>query len=79
MVFLLRGRGAHLAAERSPSRARADGARRSVAVPNGEGEAPGRATEISNLLRLSQWFCHFPSPRVPVEYRPFHNVKCLVQ
>ena len=32
-------RGAHLAAERSPSAARADGARRSVAVPNGEGVA----------------------------------------
>ena len=37
-------RGAHLAAERSPSAARADGARRSVAVPNGEGVASGSAT-----------------------------------
>ena len=39
-------RGAHLAAERSPSAARADGARRSVAVPNGEGVASGSATII---------------------------------
>ena len=38
--------GAHLAAERSPSEARADGARRSVAVPNGEGVASGSATTI---------------------------------
>ena len=37
-------RGAHLAAERSPSGARADGARRSAAVPNGEGVASGSAT-----------------------------------
>ena len=37
-------RGAHLAAKRSPSGARADGARRSVAVPNGEGVASGSAT-----------------------------------
>ena len=36
--------GAHLAAEQSPSGARADGARRSVAVPNGEGVASGSAT-----------------------------------
>ena len=40
-------RGAHLAAERSPSGARADGARRSVAVPNGEGVASGGATNFS--------------------------------
>ena len=40
----LRRRGAHLAAERSPSAARADAARRSVAVPNGEGVASGQAT-----------------------------------
>ena len=33
-----------MAAERSPSVARADGARRSVAVPNGEGVAAGGAT-----------------------------------
>ena len=39
-------RGAHLAAERSPSGARADGARRSVAVPNGEGVASGSATRV---------------------------------
>ena len=39
-------RGAHLAAERSPSGARADGARRSVAVPNGEGVASGSATSL---------------------------------
>ena len=39
-------RGAHLAAERSPSAARADGARRSVAVPNGEGVASGSATSF---------------------------------
>ena len=39
-------RGAHLAAERSPSGARADGARRSAAVPNGEGVASGSATQI---------------------------------
>ena len=38
--------GAHLAAERSPSGARADGARRSVAVPNGEGVASGGATLV---------------------------------
>ena len=41
---MLRSGGAHLAAERSPSAARADGAMRSVAVPNGEGEASGSAT-----------------------------------
>jgi hypothetical protein len=67
MVFLLRGRGAHLSDERSEE------------MTNGEGEAPGHAMEISNLLRLNQWFFHFPSPRVPVEYRPFRNVKCLAQ
>ena len=33
-------------AERSPSAARADGARRSVAVPNGEGVASGSATRV---------------------------------
>ena len=42
--FVVARRGAHLAAERSPSAARADGARRSVAVPNGEGVASGSAT-----------------------------------
>ena len=36
-----------MAAERSPSGAMADGARRSVAVPNGEGVASGSATESS--------------------------------
>ena len=40
MIYVALG-GAHLAAERSPSAARADGARRSVAVPNGEGVASG--------------------------------------
>ena len=45
-------RGAHLAAERSPSVARADGARRSVAVPNSEGVASGSAT--TNLDIYSQ-------------------------
>ena len=35
-----------MAAERSPSGARADGARRSVAVPNGEGVASGSATRV---------------------------------
>ena len=35
-----------MAAERSPSVARADGARRSVAVPNGEGVASGSATRV---------------------------------
>ena len=44
-MFVAR-RGAHLAAERSPSGARADGARRSVAVPNGEGVASGSATRV---------------------------------
>ena len=44
--MLLRWGGAHLAAERSPSAARADGARRSVAVPNGEGVASGSATRV---------------------------------
>ena len=34
-----------MAAERSPSGARADGARRSVAVPNGEGVASGSVTD----------------------------------
>ena len=42
MIFVRRG--AHLAAERNPSAARVDGARRSVAVPNGEGVASGSAT-----------------------------------
>jgi len=37
-------RGAHLAAERSPSVSEGGGARRSVAVPNGEGVASGSAT-----------------------------------
>ena len=44
MIRSVARRGAHLAAERSPSVARADGARRSVAVPNGEGVASGSAT-----------------------------------
>ena len=35
-----------MAAEWSPSAARADGARRSVAVPNGEGVASGSATRV---------------------------------
>ena len=50
LYFSVARRGAHLAAERSPSGARADGARRSVAVPNGEGVASGSATQ--NLQRL---------------------------
>ena len=53
MIYLcVARRGAHLAAERSPSVARADGARRSVAVPNGEGVASGSATKklIINAL-----------------------------
>ena len=45
-MFVAR-RGAHLAAERSPSAARADGARWSVAVPNGEGVASGSATFLT--------------------------------
>ena len=40
-------RGAHLAAERSSSAARADGARRSIAVPNVEGVASGSATFLT--------------------------------
>ena len=48
--MLVARRGAHLAAERSPSAARADGARRSVAVPNGEGVASGSATEIGEAF-----------------------------
>ena len=46
--FVVARRGAHLADERSPSAARADGARRSVAVPNGEGVASGSATQKTN-------------------------------
>ena len=42
-------RGARLAAERSPSGARADGARRSAAVPNGEGVASGSATSYLDI------------------------------
>ena len=42
--------GARLAAERSPSAARADGARRSAAVPNGEGVASGSATSFFIML-----------------------------
>ena len=38
-----------MAAERSPSGARADGARRSIAVPNGEGVASGNATHFPHL------------------------------
>ena len=45
-------RGAHLAAERSPSAARADGAKRSVAVPNGEGEASGSATRVLKKVSI---------------------------
>ncbi len=48
-------RGAHLAAERSPSAARADGARRSAAVPNGEGEASGSATKKLNIYVGEGW------------------------
>ena len=44
VTMIFARRGAHLAAERSPSGARADGARRSAAVPNGEGVASGSAT-----------------------------------
>jgi len=51
-VYVAR-RGAHLADERSPSAARADGARRSVAVPNGEGVASGSATLILFLHLLT--------------------------
>ena len=51
-------RGAHLAAERSPSVARADGARRSVAVPNGEGVASGSAT-LHFLLNLKHKIVKF--------------------
>ena len=47
MIKIVARRGAHLAAERSPSVARADGASRSAAVPNGEGEASGGATLLS--------------------------------
>jgi len=44
---MLRGRGAHLAAERGGEERR-QGARRSVAVPNGDGVAPGSATRVLN-------------------------------
>ena len=67
MVFLLRGRGAHLSDERSEE------------MTNGEGEAPGHAMEISNLSRLNRLFCHFPSQRVLAECRPCRIVKCLVR
>ena len=41
-----------MAAERSPSAARADGARRSVAVPNGEGVASGGATHFKKKFAI---------------------------
>ena len=44
--YVVARRGARLADERSPSVARADGARHSVAVPNGEGVASGGATNF---------------------------------
>ena len=52
--FVVARRGAHLAAERSPSGARADGARRSVAVPNGEGVASGaqQKNSLDNKIQL---------------------------
>ena len=46
-------RGAHLAAERGGAECR-QGARRSVAVPNGEGVASGSATETKKRVRLFQ-------------------------
>ena len=51
MVFNFKGLvvalgGASFYSERSPSGARADVARRSVAVPNGEGVASGSATQL---------------------------------
>ena len=49
-------RGAHLAAERSPSEARADGARRSAAVPNGEGVASGSATSNNHIAFMPPSF-----------------------
>ena len=54
-------RGAHLAAERSPSAARADGARRSVAVPNGEGVAAGGATLIAKNFKKAISLAKAPS------------------
>ena len=54
-------RGAHLAAERSPSGARADGARRSVAVPNGEGVASGSATQFLKIINLVLFLLLQPS------------------
>ncbi|MBR1428999.1 MAG: hypothetical protein IJ590_01960, partial [Rickettsiales bacterium] len=45
-MLIVARRGARLADERSPSGAMADGARRSVAVPNGEGVASGSATQV---------------------------------
>ena len=55
MIFVARC-GARLAAERSPSGARADGARRSVAVPNGEGVASGSATLRQKKLTFKNPF-----------------------
>ena len=49
-------RGARLADERSPSGARADGARRSVAVPNGEGVASGSATSKNYIAFMPPSF-----------------------
>ena len=56
VAMIFARRGAHLAAERSPSAARADGARRSVAVPNGEGVASGGAIINSFFLSLQLKF-----------------------
>ena len=60
LIYVAR-RGAHLAAERSPSGARADGARRSVAVPNGEGEASGSATLIAKNFKKAISLAKAPS------------------
>ena len=50
-----------MAAERSPSGARADGARRSVAVPNGEGVASGSATLIAKNFKKAIFLAKAPS------------------
>ena len=50
-----------MTAERSPSGARADGARRSVAVPNGEGVASGSATLIAKNLKKAISLAKAPS------------------
>ena len=59
--MLLRQGGAHLAAERSPSVARADGARLSVAVPNGEGVASGSATQSAKNLKKAGSYAKAPA------------------